>query len=108
MLAINGYTVVTAPDGQEALNVFEQQRGRVDLVVTDVVMPHMHGGELAQRLLEIQPDLKLLYISGYTEDAIVRHGVSVAGTAFLQKPFTLDGLVKKVREVLGAPSARAA
>jgi PAS domain S-box-containing protein len=108
VLAINGYTVLTASNGFEALTVFEQHEGRVDLAVTDVVMPQMHGGELAQRLLEIQPGLKLLYISGYTEDAIVRHGVSVAGTAFLQKPFSLDALVRKVREVLGAPASRAA
>ncbi len=70
-------------------------------MVTDVVMPQMSGRELAQRLQPLRPDMKVLYMSGYTDDAIVRHGVLGAGMAFLSKPFTPDALALKIHEVLG-------
>jgi two-component system, cell cycle sensor histidine kinase and response regulator CckA len=94
-----GYTVLEAKDGREAVRVAKGHGGRIDLLVSDVVMPHLGGRELAEELLTIRPDVKVLFVSGYTDDAIVRHGVG-AEYAFLQKPFTPAGLAKKVREVL--------
>ena len=82
----------------------ESHRGSVDLLVTDVVMPGMSGREVAQRLVALRPGLKVLYLSGYTDDAIVRHGMLEPGIAFLQKPFSGDALARKVRDVLDAPA----
>ena len=75
--------------------------GKIDLVITDVVMPGMGGREMVKQLIEKRPGTKVLYLSGYTEDAIVSDGSIEQGTAFLQKPFTLQNLSRKVREVLG-------
>jgi CheY-like chemotaxis protein len=103
ILEMNGYHVLEARHGAEAIEISERHRGPIHLMVTDVVMPQMSGRELAQRLLPVRPDMRVLYMSGYTDDAIVRHGVLGAGMAFLSKPFTPDALAVKVREVLGAP-----
>ena len=101
MLETRGYTVLLASHGEEALQLLERQPGRIDLLMTDVVMPGMSGRDLADRVAESRPDIKVLYLSGYTDEAIVRHGVLEPGIAFLQKPFTADVLARKVREVLG-------
>ncbi len=96
-----GYQVEVAKDGQEALQIIQRQPGKViDLLLTDVVMPGMSGRELADRMKTIIPNLKVLYISGYTDNAIVHHGILMEGIDLLQKPFTPDALVRKVREVL--------
>jgi two-component system cell cycle sensor histidine kinase/response regulator CckA len=84
------------------LLICERSKGKVHLMVTDVVMPNMSGRELAKRLAPLHPEMKVLFLSGYTNDAIVHHGVLEAGTPFLQKPFLPDGLAQKVREVLDA------
>ncbi|HEX6774606.1 MAG TPA: ATP-binding protein, partial [Methylomirabilota bacterium] len=103
ILEMNGYHVLEARHGAEAIDISERHRGPIQLMVTDVVMPHMSGRELAQRLQPVRPDMRVLYMSGYTDDAIVRHGVLGEGIAFLSKPFTPDALALKVREVLEAP-----
>jgi CheY-like chemotaxis protein len=103
ILEMNGYNVLEARHGVEALEINERHQGPIHLMVTDVVMPQMSGRELAQRLQPLRPDMKVLYMSGYTDDAIVRHGVLGAGMAFLSKPFTPDALALKVREVLDTP-----
>jgi CheY-like chemotaxis protein len=109
ILEMSGYVVLEARHGAEALEISNRHAGAIHLLVTDVVMPQMSGRELAQRLATLRPELKVLYMSGYTDDAIVRHGVLASGIAFLSKPFTPDALALKVREVLdgvgdGAPA----
>jgi two-component system, cell cycle sensor histidine kinase and response regulator CckA len=100
VLREHGYTVLTASNGYEALDVVSACTGKIQLVVTDVVMPGMSGKALVDQLTERLPGLKALYISGYTANAIVHHGILDSGVDFLQKPFTVKGMTKKVREVL--------
>ena len=95
-----GYRVLEATQGHEALAVAEQWLGAVDLVITDIVMPGMSGQELTLRLRERHPTLRILYVSGYTDDAILQHGTLLPDTAFLHKPFSPGLLTAKVREML--------
>jgi two-component system cell cycle sensor histidine kinase/response regulator CckA len=100
-LAAKGYRVVEADNGESGVAVAAKHQGKIDLVITDVVMPGMGGRELVKQLAQTRPETKVLYLSGYTEDAIVSEGTIESGAAFLQKPFTLQNLARKVREVLG-------
>ncbi|MGC2234569.1 MAG: PAS domain S-box protein [Pyrinomonadaceae bacterium] len=97
-----GYTVIEASNGAEALAFCEQPDSEIDLVVTDVVMPKMSGRQLAERLAVLRPGIKVLYMSGYTDDAIVRQGIIETGSNFIQKPFTFNALAGKVEELLDA------
>jgi CheY-like chemotaxis protein len=101
-LEARGYAVLPASGGPDALSLVEGHAGPIHLLVTDVVLPSMSGRELARRLDAARPGLRVLYTSGYTDEAIVHHGVLEPGIAFLQKPFTGDALADKVREVLDA------
>jgi DNA-binding NtrC family response regulator len=103
----NGYEVLEARNAGEALLESESHAGAIDLMLTDVVMPQLSGPALAKRLSGSRPDMKVLYMSGYTDDSIVRHGVLEATMSFLQKPITVASLTGKVREVLDAPSPAA-
>lgn len=103
-----GYQILPASGGAEAIRLIEQHRGSIDLLVTDVIMPQMSGRELAQRLKLLQPSLKVLYISGYTDDMLAHHGVLESNVFLLQKPFAPDELAKKLREVLDTPATRSA
>jgi PAS domain S-box-containing protein len=96
-----GYTVLEAQDGEEALRVAQAHSGAIDLLITDVVMPGIGGRRLAEALSRFRPGIKVLYVSGYTDDAVVRHGVLETEVAFLQKPFAMATLATKVRDVLG-------
>jgi two-component system cell cycle sensor histidine kinase/response regulator CckA len=100
ILRTAGYAVSETASGNEALKLAADKTRRIDLVVTDVVMPGMTGREMAERLAMIRPGIKVLFVSGYANDAAVNRGVLPPGTAFLQKPFTLATLTQKVREVL--------
>lgn len=101
-LTANGYDALVASSGGEALLLAETNSYQFDMLVTDVIMPGMSGGELAARMRTIRPDLKVLFVSGYTDDVVVRHGVLEGDVEFLQKPFTADSLLRKVRDVLTA------
>jgi len=96
-----GYNVLKAPKAEDALSLLETQQGeKIDLLLTDVIMPGMSGKTLAQQFKTMRPDTKVLFISGYTDNAIIHHGILDPGTAFVQKPFTPSALARKVREVL--------
>lgn len=100
ILVRRGYTVLEASNGEEAINASRNYSGTIHLMLTDVVMPLMNGRELADKLRLERPGMSILFMSGYTDEAIIRHGVLDSKNAFIQKPFTPISLSKKVREIL--------
>ncbi|HKN68003.1 MAG TPA: ATP-binding protein [Gemmatimonadaceae bacterium] len=102
ILERNGYTVLEASNGVEALRLLERRQEPIALVLTDLVMPEMGGRELASKLRIVSPTSRVLFMSGYTEDAVLRQSVMEPGAVFLDKPFTFDTLIRKVREALAA------
>ena len=102
LLELHGYTVLEARNGAEALKVYEAYEGQVDLVLTDVVMPEMGGLELVEQLRSAKPDLKVLIMSGYSERALTSNGSVPQGTGYLEKPFTAEVLMRRLREVLNS------
>jgi PAS domain S-box-containing protein len=102
ILQAQGYNVLESTSPEDALQIGEQHQEPIHLILTDVVLPRMSGRKIAEHLALLRPTMKVLYMSGYTDDAVVRNGVLETGTAFLQKPFTPAGLARKVREVLDA------
>ncbi len=109
MLLREGYHVLGAGDGEEALQIAAQPEHHIDLLLTDIVMPQMNGRELADRLKSERAGLRVLYMSGFMKEAILKYyGISITGIPFLQKPFTRETLSRKVREVLDAPATEAA
>ena len=107
VLKAYGYRVMAAANAGEALMICERGRGRIHLLLTDVVMPNVSGRELADRLEKMRPGIKVLFMSGYTDDAIVQQGVLEEGAEFIQKPFSPEDLAGKVRAVLGPPAPAA-
>jgi signal transduction histidine kinase/CheY-like chemotaxis protein len=99
-----GYNVLEARSGGDALTLCGQHKAPIHLLLTDLVMPHMSGRQLAERLLAVRPEMKVLYMSGYTNDAIIRDRIRHSKLAFIQKPITPEALVRKIRESLASPS----
>ena len=102
VLTMYGHQVLVARDGEEGIRLAENHTGPIDLIITDIVMPRMGGRELVERVVTARPTIRALYLSGYTDEAVMRHGVLEAGAAFLQKPFTARQLMTKVRQILDA------
>ena len=107
-LASKGYSVIEATDGDDALRIAKNHTGRIDIMITDVIMPHMGGAQLAETLAIERPQMKVLFVSGYAENTILGHGPSDVMTRFLQKPFSLEELARKIRTVLDPHTSAAA
>ena len=105
MLGALGYVVREAPDAEEAIAFFGQPGNSVDLVLTDIVLPKMGGVALAERILQMRPGTRILFASGYSDDMVLQHQLLDGDMTLLQKPFTVESLAEKVREVLDRPVA---
>jgi two-component system cell cycle sensor histidine kinase/response regulator CckA len=106
LLEESGYVVLEANGGEQALELFTAHKEQIDLLITDVVMPRMSGKEVAEQMRTVHPETKVLFMSGYTDEAIVHHGIVDSHIAFIQKPFSENALTRKVREVLGSDNGQ--
>ena len=102
VLEQNGYKILEAINGEDALRVAEAYDGPIDMIITDVVMPRVGGRELINRLQPVYPDIKVIFMSGHTDSTIAHHGLLETGINFIQKPFSIRELAKKVREILNS------
>jgi CheY-like chemotaxis protein len=102
ILKSTGYQVLVARNGEEAIGICRTHDGNIDLMLTDVVMPQMNGRKVAESVKPFRQDMAVLYMSGYTDDAIIHHGVLEPGTKLIEKPFTAEALTSKVRQALTA------
>jgi PAS domain S-box-containing protein len=105
VLQRNGYKVIEAHNAEEALQILDSNNGRIHLLLTDLILPRLSGRELAERINMKRPEIKCLFMSGYTDDSVVKSGILDHQTAFLQKPFSMEALLQKIREVLGQAAA---
>jgi CheY-like chemotaxis protein len=103
ILSRYGYEVLEARGGEEALRRSQERDGKIDLLLTDVVMPHMSGPQVVQMLRPLRPDMKALFMSGYTDSSIAKHAIAELGVDLIQKPVTPEALARKIRDVLDTP-----
>ncbi|HWR73791.1 MAG TPA: response regulator, partial [Nitrospirota bacterium] len=103
MLKSIGYTVLVENNPVDALSLCEMSQSPIDLLITDVVMPNMNGKELRDRIKILRPGIKVLFMSGYTANVIIHHGIPEEGIQFIQKPFRLNDLARKIQDILGTP-----
>jgi two-component system, cell cycle sensor histidine kinase and response regulator CckA len=103
MLRKNGFSVLLASAGDQALEIAARHRGRIHLLLTDVLMPGLNGRMLSERLTATRPETRVLYMSGYSDDDILRLGVKKNAAHFIQKPFSVDALIHKIRDTLNSP-----
>ena len=96
ILRKQGYTVLEATEGEEALVICEKDKNPIHLILTDIVMPHMNGPQLIERLKQVRQDFKVLYMTGYADEAVVHHGLLEKGVNLIHKPFTVEKLARKV------------
>jgi two-component system cell cycle sensor histidine kinase/response regulator CckA len=106
MIESLGYQVQVASDGEDAIEVYEQFDGKIDMIMSDVVMPRMSGPDMVRHLLKIQPDLKYMYVSGFTKDKMMVHGADESEAPILYKPYSIEQLGNKIREVLDKASVQ--
>ena len=103
VLELSGYRVLEAIDAEGGIELYNEFGDEIDLLLTDLIMPGLNGRELASKLSAVSPTIKVIFMSGYTDNPVIRKDLSHLESNYLQKPFTLDGLIDKVREVLAAP-----
>ena len=108
VLELSGYRVIEAIDANDGLELYRDNHDAIDLLLTDVIMPGKNGREFANQLLALRPDLKIIFMSGYTDNSIVRESFSDPHLNYLQKPFTLDALTQKIQQVLGESNPQTA